>query len=304
MISASNLSGVSNTDGPALLDISCISDGQVLDCIAYVQSCNVKMSKLNTPFVNFYLKDKNANVIVARMFDVSRESLEIVQAFNRRPVHLHAEVQVFGGSYSLIIDESLGISVYNGEFDYTSFVGKYAVDLSTAAIVYKKTMGADMPVEMYSQLSVDFLGSGRVGAFAKIYELALTDMLFLDGINGIDVDDLSKVFFITMHQYYLILSRYNTFGALERLKLVDEYNTVRCDDDHRFIVIDTLRSICENTKPMHLYAHLIKNAVMRASKTLQLIEANCSLVPGASTQVYFNDLLGGSTAGGVELLKY
>lgn len=304
MTNTGSLAEATKKEDAALLDISCISDGQILTCIAYVQSCNVKMSKVNKPFINFYLKDKNANMIIARMFDVSKESLDIVQLFNRRPVILRAEVQVFGGSYSLIIDETSGISAYNEEFDYSSFVGKYSVDLSTAAMVYKKVMGADMPVEMYTQLSVDFLGMGKVGAFAKIYELALTNILFLDGINNVNADEVAKVFFITMHHYYLILSRYNTFGPLERLKLTDEYGTVHCDDDYRFIVIDALKSICENTKPMHLFAHLIKHAVMWASKTLQLVEANNSLVPGASTQVYFTDLLGGSSAGGVELLKY
>lgn len=304
MISAEGLQGIQNAPEETLLDISCISDGQFLDCLAYVQSCNVKMSKIGSPFVTFYLKDKNANMITARLFDASKESLEIAQVFNRRPVHLHAEVQIYGGSYSLIIDESAGISVYNGDFDYSAFIGKYDVDLSTATTIYKSVMGSELPKEMYESLSVDFLGSGKVGAFAKIYDIALSNIMFLEGINGIDVRELTKVFFIVMHQYYLILNHYNTFGPLERLKLIEEYNNVHCDQDYQYVVLDTLRSLCENTKPLHLYSHVIKNAVSKANQTLQLIETNNTLVSGASTQVYFTDMLGNPVSGGVELLKY
>lgn len=277
----------------------------MIDCLAYVQSCNVKLTKVGKPFATFYLKDKNANMITARLFDISHDTAQMVQLFARRPVKLRAEVQIFGGSFSLIIDGDTGITVYNGDFDYASFVGSYEVSLDTAAIIYNKVMNDTMPVEMYSKLSVDFLGAGRVGAFAKIYDLALSNITFLEGLNGLDTKDLFKVFFVVMHNYYLILNHHNTFGSLEKLKLIDDYNAVRCDEDLKFIVIDTLRSICENTKPMHLYAHLIKNAVMQANKTLQLVNANSVLVSAASTQVYYTDLLGNSAnEGGVELLKY
>ena len=55
---------------------------------------------------------------------------------------------------------------------------------------------------------------------------------------------------------------------------------------------------------LHVYAHIIYDALMQANRTMQLLEANTLLVAGADTSVYFTDLLGNNISGGVELLKY
>ena len=60
MMTISSLTGV--PDECQLLDTACIYDGQALNCIAYVQSCSVKFTKVGQTFATFLLKDKNANV--------------------------------------------------------------------------------------------------------------------------------------------------------------------------------------------------------------------------------------------------
>lgn len=300
-----SIDGLNETEsvGIPLLDVSCISEGQKLDCLAFVQSCNVKTSRIGKPFATFYLKDRNATMIAARLFDIG-EAKNITSIFARHPVHVVAEVQVYNGSYSLVINGDQGITIYNGDFDYESFVGHYDVDLTEASMIYNRLTGKQLPVSMYTSVSIEFLGSGKVGAFAKIFDMALSNILFVDGVTGIEQDILLEVFFTVMHNYYLILHRYHMFGPLEKLMLHEEYSSVDCEKDKRYIVIDTLRSLCENTKPLHLYSHIIFNAVTQANKTLQLVDANNSLVAGGTTRLYFTDMLGGSTNGGVELLKY
>lgn len=286
-----------------LLDISCLSEGQNIECLAYVQSCYVKSSRIGQPFASFVLKDCNARTIIARIFDIG-ENAQILQAFDKRPVHLFAQVQIYNGSYSLIINGDSGISVYNDKFDYASFIGRYHTNLEQLAPVYEAEMGSKMPIELYQNLRVDFLGGGKVGAFAKIYDIAMASVFFTDGITGVDIHDLSKIFFNVMHTYCLIIEKYNKFGELTKLMLYKEYAQVNYDPDYDMQIVDTLRAMLENTKPLHLYSHIIVNAVQQANKMLQLIESNSTLVPGANTQVYFTDLLGNSMSGGVELLKY
>lgn len=302
MVSITSLQGAPNE--VSLLDTSCICDGQALNCLAYVQSCSVKSSKIGQSFVTFYLKDKNANIIAARLFGVSDESAQKAQAFARRPVQIKGEVQVFNGSYSILLDGDIGITIYTGDFDYSSFIGSFDVDLSSVAVTYEKFMGKPLDVSLYKNLSVDFLGNGKVGAFAKIFDIAFTNLLTYIDVQGVDGKDLITTYFLVMQEYYLILVKYNKFGSLERLFLFKEYNSIHCDENYLYVVIDTLKSICENTKPLHLYAHLISMAVIQANKNLQLISANTSLVAGANMQVHMTDLLGGNVSGGVELLKY
>lgn len=302
MVSITSLQGAPND--VSLLDTSCICDGQAINCLAYVQSCSVKASKIGQAFVTFYLKDKNANVIAARLFGISDESAQKAQVFARRPVQIKGEVQVYNGSYSIVLDGEVGITIYTGEFDYSSFVGSFTVDLASTAAAYEKFMGKSMEISLYTNLSVDFLGNGKVGAFAKIFDIAFNNLLFYIDVSGINGKDLITTYFLVMQEYYLILVKYNKFGTLERLFLFKDYSNIHCDEDYRYIVIDALKSICENSKPLHLYAHLIHDAVVQANRNLQLISANNTLVAGAGTQVYMTDMLGGNVSGGVELLKY
>lgn len=301
MISLNSLN--ENTCEIPLLDVSCLAEGQNIECLAYVQSCNVKSNRLGQPFVTFYLKDRNAIVIAARLFDAG-ENAKFAQAFARHPVHLFAQVQIYNGSYSLIINGDSGISIYNGTFDYTRFIGQYEVDLSGAENIYTQVMGEAMPSELYVNLSVDFLGSGKVGAFAKIYDMALASISFIDNVPGINMTELYKVFFCVMHKYFLILERYNKIGPLERLKLYEEYSTVHFDANLDLQIVDTLRGLVENTKPLHLYSHIINGAVNQANKTLQLIENNSVLVPGTKMSLFLTDLFGERAIGGVDLFKY
>lgn len=302
MMTISSLTGV--PDECQLLDTACIYDGQALNCIAYAQSCSVKFTKVGQTFATFLLKDKNANVITARLFNLSEESAKISQTFARKPVQIHGEVQVFNGTYSIILDGNSGVSLYSGDFDYMSFLGSYKVDLSAAATIYEKVIGSKLPEESYKNFTIDFLGNGRVGAFAKLFDMALSNLLFLENLPGVDLHDLLQCYFIAMQQYYIILVKFAKLGPLGKITLLDTYNDVHCDDNIRYLVLDTLRSICENSKPLHVYAHIIYDALMQANRTMQLLEANTLLVDGADTSVYFTDLLGNNISGGVELLKY
>ena len=134
--------------------------------------------------------------------------------------------------------------------------------------------------------------------------MALSNLLFLENLPGVDLHDLLQCYFIAMQQYYIILVKFAKLGPLGKITLLDTYNDVHCDDNIRYLVLDTLRSICENSKPLHVYAHIIYDALMQANRTMQLLEANTLLVAGADTSVYFTDLLGNNISGGVELLKY
>ena len=302
MIRAESLTG--NPSGPQMLDISKLQDGQVADVIAYAVSCNVKMSKIGQPFATFLLKDKNSSVIPARLFNVE-DGGELSQLFARKPIQLRVEAQIYNGSLSLIVDGETPVRVYNGDFDYASFVGSYSVDLTTCEAVYQQVVGGDFPKLSYEKLGVDFIGSGRIGAFAKIMDLTLSDIMFMyDYAERSEKDGILKIFFSCMHQLFIILTTYNTFGPLQRIMLADTYASVPGNDNQRYIVIDVLRCLCEGAKPLHLYSHIITSSILRAHHMLQLQDAYATMVPGAVNTIYFTDLLGGHTNGGVDLLKY
>lgn len=95
-----------------------------------------------------------------------------------------------------------------------SFLGSYKVDLSAAATIYEKVIGSKLPEESYKNFTIDFLGNGRVGAFAKLFDMALSNLLFLENLPGVDLHDLLQCYFIAMQQYYIILVKFAKLGPL------------------------------------------------------------------------------------------
>ena len=52
------------------LDINTLEDGKEYDKVCYLLNYKAGLPKLDKGFYTFYVKDKNANVVAARMFDI------------------------------------------------------------------------------------------------------------------------------------------------------------------------------------------------------------------------------------------
>lgn len=274
------------------LDASKLVEGIVYERVALVVDANAGLTRFNSGFTRFFLKDVNANVVCARLFDVKDfETCGIKLAeFRNKPVKLKFYAQKYNGNMSLVVDGDYGIKVYTGIFDRARFIGKY--DFNVDAIVSLANWcfggsGWKFPVE-YGMASFTEIGQGRVGAFAKVMEMSfatLSGCLQLQGVNG---KELIRVAFTVFECYYRLLKAKETYGFLEEVKAFDiliGIDGMDIDRELRAVIVNCVKPLANFGHATHLYSHLINSAVNNAVFTLELVLQNNSLIVGATTEV-------------------
>lgn len=298
------------TDNVNYLNFSNLVVGTEINCIAYVLFVELRVAKTEKGFAAFYLKDKNAILVVARLFNVEdyMSSGTVAKAFEGHPVKFKARVQEYGGSITLVIDGHVGIELYTGDFDYKKFIGSVDADLDFAAALYNKLFeGMQLPVDLYKSYSVRFLAQGRLGAFAKLVEMSFMGVSAVSELPGVDESLLLKTFFVVVTEYYNILLIDYQKGCTARITLFESYKSIThfCDENISYIVIDTLQAMLEGKTPQHLYANIIFTNILNAMKTLTLVYGALTIPEGSSSKIFFTDFLGNSARdGGIHLCKF
>lgn len=280
-----------------LLDTTKLSEFQEIECIAYVQSGYPGVTKYQKGYVTFVLKDCNANVVRATLFDVEdfmRSGLNVA-LFKRKPAIVRGTVQNFNNSTSIILSETQPVELYQGEFDYSRFVGKIEFNKDYIEDVGRRVLGEDyhFPTKMQTA-SVDSVGQGRVGAFGKVFEMTMTFLCTMKGIPGVDFEELMWVFFHSMDSFFDAVTAEQKVDVLDGLNsydVIEKVNLVYREDDHRLLMIDTVRSLMRFANPSHLVAHLICRGYENSIKALELSLVNASLPLMAKTKVGGDDLL-------------
>ena len=281
------------------LDVSALAEGMVYTKVAYVQSVSTGLQKNAAGFITFYLKDCNANLITARLFNVEDFMLSGVKgsALAKHPVKITFVPQEFNGRMSLVIDGKIGVELYTGEFDYKRFTGSVDVDLTKAEAIGKACMPEDWELNpMYSTASFDYVGQGRAGAFASIFNSALVTVSGYCALPGVNKESLLTVFFNAMEQYFQILmnrQKLSAFGNFEDFKFINSVSVKFSSDDNCMCIVDTVKALSGASKPLGYEAALIKNAVDGAMFALNASLALQSVPFGTKTMV-----------NGVDVLKY
>ena len=291
-----------NTDSveSGYLRFSDLVEGMAYSKIAYVLNSNAGISKTNSGFAKFFLKDVDANVLSAYLFDVKDfvfSGLKISQ-FKGKAVRVNFVPQVFNGGYSLIIDGKTGIQEYTGEFDRKRFVGeiKYSTHtvMELGALVFGKEW--ELPPEYRAGIFVD-IGHGRAGAFLKMAEIAADTLVAYNTVfNKDDFIVLLKVFFAVLETEYKVLTCKQNSELLEDVSIFSVFESLNKkyrEDVHFNIILDAVKCVCGYGGGKSIYSHLVTGAVRQAKSGVDLVLVNNSLIVGAVAKT-----------GGVDLLKY
>ncbi|MBS6773478.1 MAG: hypothetical protein KH239_00005 [Eubacterium sp.] len=87
------------------LDINTLEDGKEYDKVCYLLNYKAGLTKQDKGFYTFYVKDKNANVVAARMFDIKDYVDEGFTAMlmKSKAVKISFVAQIWNGSWSLVV---------------------------------------------------------------------------------------------------------------------------------------------------------------------------------------------------------
>ena len=227
-------------------------------------------------------------MITARLFDVSDFAAcgLTSNAFKGKPVNIKFIGQLFNGNMQLVLTS---IEVFTGEFDFARFIGKIECDTSSIIQVGKNCFGAhwELPAG-YTYFSCDQIGKGRVGAFLKVFDLALATLVAYCDIDTIDEKELFTTLFCSMDEYYNLLRNKQTYADISSILVYDSIAKISAKYDHlneKLLIVDTVRALVGFDKPIGLIPKLICSAVKSASANLNLIFAYNVLPVGASTNI-------------------
>lgn len=267
-----------STNGIQLLDMQHIPEMTTVERIAYVYDVSLGVSKLEDGFVKFFLKDCNAAVTAAVMFNVEKffESGMKASAFKGKPIRFKCMAQEFNGRLSLVIDGNYGVSIYDGPFEYERFIGKLDSDVvSVQAELGKLEPGIEFIIDPeWNMLSLEKVGKGRVGAYAKMVELAYAYLKHTDGLmSDEDYKVLLSVFSDVSDFYFRFLKKeqaVEVIGSLHAYPLMNQLSQKRMNDGNRVVYLDALGAVIGADSPKHLIAHLIKDAFNAARHTVEL----------------------------------
>lgn len=267
------------------LDISELQENTEYEKVCYLLDYKAGMSKLEKGFYTFYVKDVNANVVAARLFDLKQymDSGFTAMLLKGKPVKIKFIAQIWGGSWSLLVNEIKG---WDGEFRYEKYIGKAEYNSEALEAIYSSIFNGKLNPEYYSEYFPN-LCEGRVGGFISVLEKAFTQ-LYSYNIESISPKDLHKCYFICMDAYFNYLKLKKLYNIIPSQKVFDLLNSVRYQyDDFEFLneVTDTVLALTGLTKPQHIYSHLICNIVEQTQDLLNLIYKNQAIPEGTSTVV-------------------
>ena len=265
--------------------------------VAYVMDTDIGVSKTESGYAKFYLKDANATVVTAFLFNVQdfANSGVKLSMMKGKPVLVTFIPQVYHGRASLLIDGEQGIRVWDGKFEQSIFIGK--VDYNEQLII-KSAQSVLSDWEFPAEFRVftdNKLGQGREGAYPRVVEMALRTLAgYTRSVP--DGKGLLCVFFALVDAKFRLMKLRQTFDFLTDAKIFDVVNEIsqkQHDSEYYPIIVDGVRALAGFGKPTHLYSLLSLEALKQAESALNLIVINEGLVTGTSLEI-----------GGVVLSKY
>ena len=266
------------------LDIKELQDGFEYEKICYLLNYKAGVTQQEKGFYTFYVKDKNANVIAARMFDPKDyvNTGFTAMLMKSKAVKIKFMAQIWNGSWSLIVND---IEAWSGEFNYEDYVGKAEYSADALEAVYSNLFSQALNPEYYSEFFPD-LCDGRIGGFISVLEKSFTQ-LYSFKIKSLNVKDLHQIFFIVMDAYFNFLKLKKQYGIVPSQKIFEIVNSIHfqySDSAYLNEITDTVLSLTGLAQPQHIYSHLICGVVNQTKELLTLIYKNQTM-PNGSTAV-------------------
>lgn len=267
------------------LDITQLSDGLEYEKVCYLLDYKTGITKQEKGFYTFYVKDVNANVIAARLFNLAEyiDSGFTAMMLKSKPVKIKFMAQLWDGTWSLIVKE---ISNWDGDFNYENYIGKAEYNAEPLEAVYNSIFGERLNPEYYSEFFPE-LCDGRIGGFISVLEKSFTQ-LYSYKIESLNPKELHKCFFICMNAYFNYLKLKKQYSIVPSQNVFDLLNAVRYQyDGYEFLkeTVDTILSLTGLAQPQHIYSHLICGVVNQTQNLLTLVYKNQSMPLGSSTTI-------------------
>lgn len=243
------------------LNLTDLKVGETYTRLCYVMNVKAGISVLGNGYYTFYLKDMNANVIPARLFNVdgfTGSGLDAI-SFRGKPAMVTFETQVFNNNLSLVIT---GIKMHNGAFDYSIFLGKIESKEDLVKKIFEKY---EVPYEIpttFKTMSIQELYSGRTGGMMRLFVSTVRASLnYADLVNFKDLLVVIQESFLFYAQYLAEKSKVSLIDAKTVYSLLHTVFMRNAMSDNLSAIIDACYALADEGDPKHYYSVMIKRLV-------------------------------------------
>lgn len=270
------------------LDFSSLElNRKYINKICYVVDIKSGMTRLESGFFAFYIKDINANIIQASLFN-TKEFLEAgvsAQYMKRKAVKIDFYTQEFRGALSIVMSN---IEPYNGQdFDYTKFIGR----LENAEQVYKTCLNiftayvpdAKLPAIYVSQ-PISSIYSGRCGGYLLLVEQVLHTIVGYKNVDKIKYKELISTFYHVQNFYFKYFLKLEELDIITPRILFDFMNAVN-NVSKSEVVLDCMMALLNLDKPRHIYSNIIVQSIRSTERLFNLIDNNAIMPIGMTKKV-------------------
>lgn len=245
-----------------------LSEGMVAQKIAYLIRVNRRVDKNGYPYLVFAFRTIDKVVLTGRKFKVMESDsigLQIL-SLNRMVVNVDFEVQIYNGTYSLLVKnilptESQEVSQFFDSYLYSDEVFRNLN--SEAARLSAPTINI-----AFKTASIFHINKGLTGGY-----LELLDIVFhmICARKSKHTTALLVCFFNVVNPYFTYLLLMDRLEFLPKREVLEILHSVVVENDDRItsIVLDILSALMGQGKPEHLYSHIICDAFSYAEKQLQ-----------------------------------
>lgn len=276
------------------LDISVLEEGKRYTKVALVTNTTSGITKYDSNFFTFMIKDINANTVRAQLFNVANAIEKgFTSIFLRgKPVTITFITQIYNGQLSLILED---ISLYTDNFDYSLFIGRVNVNADRLKLLAKQLTNDEVIISLnFANTSLSFLCGGKCGGFLKLFDSTIKALYAYADFPGININDLLKVCLYTMPVYFDYLEMKDKFPIINQDSLFSLLHSLEASTSKnplQYQITDTARALLEVTRPQHIYSHLIVKAVKSLEEQFNLITINNTLTKGTLTRVGDSELI-------------
>lgn len=250
-----------------LMDVSEFREGFSATRRAYLMRCKQSVDINGSPFLTFYFKTSDKVTIVGRKFNiVTSDILSIIQKLNKAIVDVTFTVQLFKGSYTLIVSEVVTCTGADPSPFFDVFQGaKYVTEkLSTRA----REIGCSPLLNTYETASLFAISGGKVGAYLELLDYVYS---IISARQNRYTDDIERAFFGVVQPYFSYLTWIEADQFVPKKAILDLVHTISGDDvTFNAIISDVLLSLLTEQKPEHMFSHVICNAFSTAKEHIRL----------------------------------
>ena len=247
--------------GDELLRVNSLTEGMRGTLFAFLLKVRRYSDRNGEPYLNFWLRTADSATIIGRKFRVSHDNLvgDEILAAQRSVVKLGFEVQIFRGSYVLLVD-TIRLS---DEVSSDLFFDSYGEIDDTYEWLCKRC--GTLP-EKFKRVSLISVMDGKQGAILYLLKSAFCALSAYD----------SEPFWETLVDCFS-----GCIGPyVDYLQLIDKYEYVPKSDlfglvwessGESAILSDVLSALVGLSQAEHLISHLIVRAVQRVTWDLNTI---------------------------------